>query len=785
MASVTLNLSVWETKYSTSANTSDIGYSLSVTSVNAVNGNNWQCPYEIRLGGPNGTLINSGYKGFGNNTTTQLASGTITNYAHNPDGSGSITLYAHYYTDVEDWQVTPKEASTYTTIKLTTIKRATEVPSLSMYIKSSYNIPLSPYVNSFTHSIRFHFGNINKWLQNDGTLGDTEVKFSTKSPLFTVPKEYYQQFTGPSGVGTVYITTYNGNTSVGTKNKQFTIQCNPALCTPVASATVVDVNEKTLALTKNENNIVRYGSHMLITPTIQITDPDDTNATITSKAVVSGNSTVSFTSDTVTIVGPNDKYVNLVITNSRNMTSNTTVSAQGDLVEYVPLTLDVNKVYRKEPTTGEVIIEYSGNYFAGEFTSEKITSQYIQVGDNLVTETFKMNFPEDAYKYINEEEIIIITTTEHDIIANYDIGRFGSGEGITYYIRIRDNTGETTNDLIVYCVYVNGDTVEIIENLTEMPTPSMQVGVVESINSNTELYKYFTRTEIVEPIPNELEISWWYKTKTEEDYILGGTLNPTINVNKNTYEGNETLGGFTTNDNGDTTLNINFDYKQQYDFIFTAVDKISDGDTEERSISRGYPIFWWDENDVHFLGNVYVGDRSILGSNVIYDVTLTEATSVIEATDLDMKGDGGEYEFVFINSGSSSSDVHITVNNLEQGYYQSAFGYTGNNSETDSSSTPSLNVINAYRSNRNWIYWGTDCSPSQRFPSTLSGKFFFQNNNTLAYSLKNECSVSGYQVLAFITGVNDQSITNVTSLKIEKSTGTFNPYTRLIIKKVV
>ena len=127
MAKVTLNLSVWEKNYSTINNTSDISWSLSVTSENAYNGYDNQCPYVVKYNNSGGSVVASGNKSFGNNTTTELASGTITGYKHNEDGSGSITLYAHYTTGVS-----PSTAETTTTIQLTKIKRYASITTFEI-----------------------------------------------------------------------------------------------------------------------------------------------------------------------------------------------------------------------------------------------------------------------------------------------------------------------------------------------------------------------------------------------------------------------------------------------------------------------------------------------------------------------------------------------------------------------------------------------------------------------------------------------------------------------------
>lgn len=154
MASVTLKLNVWEKSYSVANNTSDIGWSLSVTSVNAYNGYANQCPYVVKYNNSSGSTVSSGNKAFGNNTTTELASGTITGYKHKDDGSGSITLYAHYTTGVS-----PATASTTTTINLTKINRYAKINSFyvstttkeSITLKFATDTPINYYQYSLNN----------------------------------------------------------------------------------------------------------------------------------------------------------------------------------------------------------------------------------------------------------------------------------------------------------------------------------------------------------------------------------------------------------------------------------------------------------------------------------------------------------------------------------------------------------------------------------------------------------------------------------------------------------
>lgn len=282
---------------------------------------------------------------------------------HNNDGSRNVRIT----TELSGHGFSPSYCVVDVVVGLSTIPRASTVNPLSAYIESQSNIVINPYA-SFNHSVRVWFGSINKWLQSDGTLGDNEYIFPSSNirPSFVIPTDFYSQFTSERGVGTIYVYTYSGGTKIGENHNTLTAICNPALCNPYATATVFDVNSKTLAITKNKNDVIRYQSIMEITPTITVSGVNDTQTTLKSKSI---NGTI-FTTDTARVVNPTDKSFTLKLVNSRNMSSEIIVEASGELILYIPLTFSAN-LWRTEPTTGEVEIEYSGNYFAKNFKDEE------------------------------------------------------------------------------------------------------------------------------------------------------------------------------------------------------------------------------------------------------------------------------------------------------------------------------------------------------------------------------------------------------------------------------
>ena len=388
---------------------------------------------------------------------------------HNNDGSRNVRIT----TELSGQGFSPSYCVVDVVVGLSTIPRASTVNPLSAYIESQSNIVINPYAN-FNHSVRIWFGSINKWLQSDGTLGDNEYIFPSSNirPSFVIPADFYSQFTSERGVGTIYVYTYSGGTKIGENHNTLTAICNPALCNPYATATVFDINSKTLAITKNKNDVIRYQSIMEITPTITVSGVNDTQTTLKSKSI---NGTI-FTTDTARVVNPTDKSFMLKLVNSRNMSSEIIVEASGELIPYIPLTFSAN-LWRTEPTTGEVEIEYSGNYFAKNFKDEE---------------------------------------------------------------------------------------------------------------SNT--------------VSNSLSLFWKYREKGTENWIDGTPLEPTIDVNNNTYSGRQSLGTI-------------FDYRKQYEFIVLYNDKLIEQTSSIYPVSRGFPIFWWSEDAVHIMHKLYVGDKEVIGGN--------------------------------------------------------------------------------------------------------------------------------------------------------------------------
>ena len=287
-------------------------------------------------------------------------SGTL-KITHKADGtkkdvpvSFSGWLYSNYNTGTVSGKFT-----------LPTIPRATACPSFSVDVEKSINIGLNPASSSFTHAIKLQFGSNTSYLNASGGLSSTSVKLSTTSPLFNCPSSYYSQFTGSSKTGTITLYTYSGTTLIGSKTNTFTIYANSTLCKPYLVGTMVDSNATTKALTGNANNIVKGQSNGLVSITTKrASSSNDSKATITALYVNNISIGVSATSYTINKVS--SLSFTLKAVNSRGFTGEYTYKASGTLINYINLSVSAN-FFRPLPSTGEVNVNLTGNYFNGNF----------------------------------------------------------------------------------------------------------------------------------------------------------------------------------------------------------------------------------------------------------------------------------------------------------------------------------------------------------------------------------------------------------------------------------
>lgn len=291
-----------------------------------------------------------------NTTDWQIIGAATKIISHNPDGSKIITISASHIGNSASGSSKMGDASGSGTFELTKIPRASTIKATDANIGSPSSIYITPADSSFTHTITYSFG----------SLSGTVVNKTQQSPYpFTLPTSFYKEIPNdPYGVVTLTCTTYSGDTAVGTSQTTFKAYVPEEDNKPKLSATIVDTNSKTTALTGNSAVLVKNRS----TAKVTVTATAQNSAKIKS-ITVNGKTT----SDNIaTFTNVTDTKFEIIARDSRGFpkTLNKVAGTDFTMIDYLPLTLNA-KFYRVSATSSEVKVKYDGKYFNGNFSSTK------------------------------------------------------------------------------------------------------------------------------------------------------------------------------------------------------------------------------------------------------------------------------------------------------------------------------------------------------------------------------------------------------------------------------
>lgn len=311
-------------------------------------------------------------KSFDFRKSLKILIGSITtNVQHNADGKMSVS--ASFTWDSDHSLVGTLTGSA--TKELTTIPRASKVFATNADIGSTSTITINKADNSFTHTLEYSF---------EGLTGTIATKTSQESVGWTVPTSFFQKIP-ESQNGTVTITckTYSGDTLVGTSSTTLTVNVPTSgsnnSMPVVESATVVDINLKTIALTDSSSRLVNYFSKVKLSTTGKClnyagfkTLREHQQIVIPATTSVSGGTTTVKGEKVFEGEAKTDYRVTLVDT--RNIPSDTKVlnEANGDftIVPYIPLTMNAD-IERKSQTSNSIKMKFSGNFYNGYYDASK------------------------------------------------------------------------------------------------------------------------------------------------------------------------------------------------------------------------------------------------------------------------------------------------------------------------------------------------------------------------------------------------------------------------------
>lgn len=180
----------------------------------------------------------------------------------------------------------------------------------------------------------------------------------------------------------------------------------------------------------------------------------------------------------------------------------------------------------------------------------------------------------------------------------------------TFKTTVTDSRGFTNSPLDTKTFkFVNYVPVSVSANAYRTNATSSTVKAVVSGN-------FFNAKFGTNGVTNTLTLTWKYKLKSASSYTTGGTLTATKTG--------------TTYKTAEVTLGTNFSYENDYDFLFTAVDKVNtSGVTALAPVKKGTPIFdygldsngnnYWNVN-----GEIYKNNEKALQRHIM---TITKTTN--------------------------------------------------------------------------------------------------------------------------------------------------------------
>lgn len=161
--------------------------------------------------------------------------GTLTQtVSHASDGSKSLTMSAVFYIRATLSGTYYESITASATVTLDSIARASSVSATSVTMGSATTIAISRASTSFTHTLTYTFGT---------ATGTIATKTTATSVSWTPPVSLASQIPkAVTGTCTITCTTYNGSTSIGSKNCTLTLTVPSTVKPTITSLTAARVD---------------------------------------------------------------------------------------------------------------------------------------------------------------------------------------------------------------------------------------------------------------------------------------------------------------------------------------------------------------------------------------------------------------------------------------------------------------------------------------------------------------------------------------------------------------
>ena len=404
-----LLLDVSEKSYSIENNTSQVEWWVGIRSNTAYHNHYGLAEtYTVVI---NGSTVHSAVHKptVGNGQTVWVASGTAT-VGHNADGSKTVAVSASF-NNADRGTYLPTTGSCSGSLKLTTIPRAT-VPSIdkpSLDCGSVIKFTGTSASSNFSHKL------YSSWNEEEKLIATLDKGSTAVSYSYTIPTSWEKNMPNTtSAIATFILETLNGNTVIGRKSINATVQVRSGIVPTVGNPTIEDTNSISKAM----------GLYVQSQSCIKFTIPTSGNqgSTITSVSTKFNDQTYSgSTFTTQAIQNSGTLSYTITVTDSRGRTA--TKSGSINVVAYNPPSL--TNVSAKRANSGYAVDESSGTYallhFKVGFTSlsnKNVTSFYIQYRASGASSWTKINSWANNYT-LNQDykagNLFTSTTTTYEI----------------------------------------------------------------------------------------------------------------------------------------------------------------------------------------------------------------------------------------------------------------------------------------------------------------------------------------------------------------------------------
>lgn len=567
--------------------------------------------YDLYIGSrSNSCIVGGSTKAFtsdaistGGNSTISLGTTTHT-INHNADGTASVGISTTFSVKATISGSYVESVTANGTATLNTIPRKSSVTCNSFYIGDSTTINISRASSSFTHTVKYNYGTLS------GTIA---TKTKETSIGWTAPAaDFYGQIpNGKIGYGSVTCETYSGNTLIGTSTANFNAYAKESDCIPTVSATIVDTNANTIALTGDSTKLIKY----LSKPKVTITATAKNSASIKSRKMTWGDGQTSTSTEATFNNGVTSSNVTVSATDSRTAPDGrgyskaVTYDLTNKWIEYVKLAFSSITLSRPESTSSTARIKVNGNYFNGSFgaAANEVTlkyrykeeggtyNDYVTVEYSKTNDTFDYSATLEGidyrkqyiFEFVVEDAAMVVSSGERVLEKGEAIFRVGHDYTRTNG-RILDDSGtEVVNGLAKYRTGgtdIDPDTTIEELVLTETNTPTGGFWYVRTMFYSTKT-ETSNRTQIAYPYGYDSNVK---KTSYMRTYVSGigwnswTSISPEVQaedyagVFTNGMELKET-GWVTITPTANTPTAVNVAFKKAYSKIPIVLTSVSSG----------------------------------------------------------------------------------------------------------------------------------------------------------------------------------------------------------------